>query len=71
MTSGGVFCDTRWRHYALALAKGWLDSGPASQPDCGMFSYTLLKEHFQAGLLADGVSGRNKHDGSPESTLDK
>lgn len=36
-----------------------------------MFSYTLLKEHFQAALLADWVSGRNKHDGSPESTLDK
>lgn len=36
-----------------------------------MFSYTLLKAHFQAGLLADWVSGTNKHDGSPESTLDK
>lgn len=36
-----------------------------------MFSYTLLKAHFRAGLLADWVSGTNKHDGSPESTLDK
>lgn len=36
-----------------------------------MFSYTLLKAHFQAGLLADWVSGTNKHEGFPESTVDK
>lgn len=36
-----------------------------------MFSYTLLKAHFRAGLFADWVSGANKHDGSLESALDK
>lgn len=37
---------------STGLAKGQCNTRPASQPDGGMFSYTLLKEHFQAGLLA-------------------
>jgi hypothetical protein len=42
---------------------------PLVWPDCGMFSYALLKAHFRDGLFAYWVSGTNKCDDSTESTV--
>ena len=67
-----VCCVTLYggtKHW-LQPGAGWtLDLPHGQTVEC--FLKTLLKAHFQADSSADRVSGTNKHDGSPESIVDK